>query len=125
MMRSPTLSSPRTLPVWLAALLAMLAAVTASPAAKVKVWHHHATAQHDKAQFQQTVVSSEGALRLSRQFKPLANLDATHVWDVVEDNEALQLIKGIADPQEAAKKLMDTALEKGSTDNITCVVIHL
>ena len=39
-------------------------------AAKVKVWHQHAPAQYDKAQLKQTVVSSEGALRLSRQLRP-------------------------------------------------------
>jgi hypothetical protein len=54
-------------------------------AAKVKVWHQHAPAQYEKAQLQQTVVSSEGALRLSRQLKPLAALNVTHVWDIVED----------------------------------------
>jgi hypothetical protein len=31
------------------------------------------------------VVSSEGALRLSRELKPLVGLDATRVWDIVED----------------------------------------
>jgi hypothetical protein len=56
-------------------------------AAKVKVWHQHAPGQYDKAQLKQTVVSSEGALRLSRQLRPLAGLDASHVWDVVEDRE--------------------------------------
>jgi hypothetical protein len=61
----------------------------ASPlqAAKVKVWHHHAPANYDKAQLKQTVVSNEGALRLSRQLRPLAGLDATHVWDLVEDRQ--------------------------------------
>src|SRR5712691_2225175 len=54
-------------------------------AAKVKVWHHDAPSHYDKAQLKQAVVSSEGALRLSRQLKLLAGLDATHVWDVVED----------------------------------------
>ena len=57
------------------------------PAAKVKVWHHHAPSHYDKAQFKHAVVSSEGALRLSREVKPLAGLDATHVWDVVEDRD--------------------------------------
>src|SRR5262249_29208116 len=52
-------------------------------AAKVKVWHHHNAAHHDKAQFKHAVVSSEGALRLSRELKLLAGLDATHVWDVI------------------------------------------
>jgi hypothetical protein len=54
-------------------------------AAKVKVWHQHTPAQYEKAQFKQAVVSSEGTLRLARQLRPLAGLDASHVWDMVED----------------------------------------
>jgi hypothetical protein len=69
----------------LAALLTV--AVATSEAGKVKVWHHHTPAQYDKAQLKQAVVSNEGALRLSRQLKPLAGLDATHVWDVAEDRD--------------------------------------
>jgi hypothetical protein len=53
--------------------------------AKVKVWHHHTAAHHDKARFQQAVLSTEGALRLARQVKPFAGLDAAHVWAVAED----------------------------------------
>jgi hypothetical protein len=56
-------------------------------AAKIKVWQHHTPAQYEKAQFKHSVVSSEGALRLSRRLKPLAGIDATHVWDVVEDKD--------------------------------------
>jgi hypothetical protein len=53
----------------------------------VKVWHHHAPAHYDKAQLKQAVISSEGAVRLSRQLRPLAGLDATHVWDLAEDRD--------------------------------------
>jgi hypothetical protein len=56
-------------------------------AAKVKVWHHHNSSHYEKAKFKNMVVSNDGALRLSRQLKPLASLDATHVWDVVEDKQ--------------------------------------
>lgn len=56
-----------------------------SQAAKVKVWHHNSPAHYEKARLKHTVVSSEGFLRLSRQLKPLASVEATHVWDVVED----------------------------------------
>jgi outer membrane protein assembly factor BamB len=56
-------------------------------AAKVKVWHQHTPAQYDKAQLKQVVLSNEGVLRLSRQVRPLAGLDATHVWDMVEDRD--------------------------------------
>ena len=70
---------------WAAAAALILCVSATSQAAKVKVWHHHAPAHYDKAQLKQTVISSEGAVRLSRQLKPLAAVEATHVWDVVED----------------------------------------
>jgi hypothetical protein len=57
------------------------------PAAKVKVWYQHTPAQYDKAQLKQMVLSNEGVLRLSRQLRPLAGLDAAHVWDMVEDRD--------------------------------------
>lgn len=71
-------------------ILAATAAVilclpTLVEAAKVKVWHHHTPAHYDKARLHHVVISNEGAIRLARQLKPFANLDATHVWDVLED----------------------------------------
>jgi hypothetical protein len=56
-------------------------------AAKVKVWHQHAPADYARARLRQAVVSNEGTLRLSRQLRPLADLDATHVWDLAEDGD--------------------------------------
>jgi sugar lactone lactonase YvrE len=69
-----------------AAVLALVATVPCQ-AGKVKVWHHHTPAQYDKAQLKGAVVSNEGAVRLSRQLRPLAGLDATHVWDLAEDRD--------------------------------------
>ncbi len=57
--------------------------------AKVKVWDQHTPAHYEKAQFQQAVVSSEGVIRLGRQLKPFADLDAAHVWDLVEVNDGV------------------------------------
>jgi hypothetical protein len=57
----------------------------AGQAAKVKVWYQGAASHYEKAHLKQVVVSSEGALRLSRDLKPLVGLDATHVWSIVED----------------------------------------
>ena len=65
----------------------MLLCPSLLPAAKVKVWHQHTPAQYDKAQLKEMVLSNEGVLRLSRQLRPLAGLDATHVWDMVEDRD--------------------------------------
>jgi hypothetical protein len=68
-----------------------LAAVCAGPAlpecqaGKVKVWHQHTPAHYDRAQWKDAVLSSEGTLRLARQLRPLAALDADHVWDIAED----------------------------------------
>ena len=78
MMRSSALVIFGTMSLW-------LCGSPPARAAKVKVWHHHSPSHHDKAQLKQAVVSSEGALRLSRQLKPLVGIDAMHVWDVVED----------------------------------------
>src|SRR5205823_12946825 len=65
--------------------LAFLCAIPAGQAAKVKTWQQQLPSHFDKAQFKNAIVTSEGNLRLSRQVKMLANLEAAHVWDVVED----------------------------------------
>jgi hypothetical protein len=58
---------------------------TSLHAAKIKVWHPATPAHYEKAQFKGIVISNEGALRLSRDVKPLLGLDATHAWSIVED----------------------------------------
>src|SRR5688572_24174711 len=68
------------------AILAPLLFAWPASAAKVKVWLHTTPKDFDKAQLKQVVVTSEGTLRLARQLRPLASLEAAHVWDVVEDN---------------------------------------
>jgi hypothetical protein len=71
---------------------AFLCLPTLSQAAKVKVWHQHTPSHYDRAHFKDTVVSSEGSLRLAHQLRPLATLDATHVWDVIEDKDGNLLV---------------------------------
>src|SRR5689334_6020927 len=73
--------------LWLLALVSWSLCPLPGRAAKVKVWHQHSPAHYDKAAFRHAVLSSEGTLRLSRQLKPLATLDASHVWDMVEDRD--------------------------------------
>ncbi|PKU59884.1 probable protein phosphatase 2C 59 [Dendrobium catenatum] len=46
------------------------------------------------------------------------------LWDVVTNEEAVAMIKPIDDPEEAAKRLMQEAYQRGSADNITCVVVR-
>lgn len=47
------------------------------------------------------------------------------LWDVVEDHDACEMIKDIKDPHEAAKFLVRYALENGTTDNVTVMVVFL
>ncbi|CEQ43008.1 SPOSA6832_04878 [Sporobolomyces salmonicolor] len=47
------------------------------------------------------------------------------LWDVCTDQEAVDLIKGCTDPQEASQKLLDHALSNFSTDNLSVLVVSL
>jgi hypothetical protein len=67
------------------ALLAVSVLATSARAGKVKLWHHHTPSHFEKARRQQVVVTNEGTLRLARQLRPLARLEAAHVWAVLED----------------------------------------
>ncbi|OAY67078.1 putative protein phosphatase 2C 59 [Ananas comosus] len=47
------------------------------------------------------------------------------LWDVVSNEEAVAMIKSIEDPEQAAKRLLQEAYQRGSADNITCVVVRI
>lgn len=46
------------------------------------------------------------------------------LWDVCEDQDAVDLIRTLQDPQEASKRLLDHALSNYSTDNLSIMVIR-
>ncbi|GER45116.1 protein phosphatase 2C family protein [Striga asiatica] len=46
------------------------------------------------------------------------------LWDVVTNEEAVSMTRPISDPEEAAKRLMQEAHQRGSGDNITVVVVR-
>lgn len=46
------------------------------------------------------------------------------MWDVCSDQEAVDLIRGVKDPQAASKALVEHALNRFSTDNLTCMVVR-
>ncbi|KAH0461680.1 hypothetical protein IEQ34_009255 [Dendrobium chrysotoxum] len=46
------------------------------------------------------------------------------LWDVVSNEEAVAMVKPIYDPEQAAKSLLQEASQRGSADNITCVVVR-
>lgn len=47
------------------------------------------------------------------------------MWDVCSDQEACELIRNVYDPQEASKILVDHALSRFSSDNLSCMVVRL
>ncbi|CAK7273637.1 mgpp2cl-1, protein phosphatase 2C-like protein 1 [Sporothrix epigloea] len=46
------------------------------------------------------------------------------LWDVCNDQDAVNLIRSVADPVVAAKMLVEHALAHFSTDNLSCMVIR-
>ncbi|GJM93895.1 hypothetical protein PR202_ga10488 [Eleusine coracana subsp. coracana] len=46
------------------------------------------------------------------------------LWDVVSNEHAVAFVKGEDDPEAAAQKLTEIAFKRGSTDNITCIVVE-
>ena len=65
--------------------------------------------------------TSETALTSDDEFLILA---CDGVWDVCSDQNAVDLIRDIKDPQEASEKLLSHAMEKFSTDNLSVIVIR-
>ncbi|OQO14871.1 hypothetical protein B0A48_00253 [Cryoendolithus antarcticus] len=46
------------------------------------------------------------------------------LWDVCSDQESVDLIRNTQDPQQASKQLVEHALARFSTDNLSCMVIR-
>ncbi|PWY66068.1 PP2C-domain-containing protein [Aspergillus heteromorphus CBS 117.55] len=46
------------------------------------------------------------------------------LWDVCSDQEAVDLVRNVPDAQDASKILVDHALARFSTDNLSCMVIR-
>lgn len=46
------------------------------------------------------------------------------LWDVTDDQDAIDLVKGVVDPQEAAQRLLGHALSNFSTDNTSVMVVR-
>nr|XP_009380978.1 PREDICTED: probable protein phosphatase 2C 10 isoform X3 [Musa acuminata subsp. malaccensis] len=47
------------------------------------------------------------------------------IWEVMSNKEAIEIARKATDPQAAARQLTTEALERDSTDDISCVVIEL
>mmetsp|Transcript_11495 Transcript_11495/g.70686 ORF Transcript_11495/g.70686 Transcript_11495/m.70686 type:complete len:185 (-) Transcript_11495:1796-2350(-) len=46
------------------------------------------------------------------------------VWDVISNEEAVRTVQEASNPKEAAKSLVQEAFERGSTDNISAIVVE-
>ncbi|KAF2462193.1 phosphatase 2C-like domain-containing protein [Lineolata rhizophorae] len=46
------------------------------------------------------------------------------LWDVCSDQEAVDLVRNTQDPQAASKQLVDHALARFSTDNLSCMIVR-
>ncbi|KAF2005563.1 PP2C-domain-containing protein [Amniculicola lignicola CBS 123094] len=46
------------------------------------------------------------------------------LWDVCSDQEAVDLVRSTQDPQAASKALVEHALARFSTDNLSCMVVR-
>jgi len=46
------------------------------------------------------------------------------LWDVTEDQDAVDLIRSTSDPQKASKILLDFAIQNYSTDNLSVMVVR-
>lgn len=51
-------------------------------------------------------------------------MPSLQLWDVIEDQAAVELVRGTNDPKEAAELLMETAYKNYSTDNVTVLVVR-
>ena len=56
--------------------------------------------------------------------KASADIVFQQLWDVCSDQEAVDLVRNIHDPQQASKVLVDHALGRFSTDNLSCMVVR-
>ena len=46
------------------------------------------------------------------------------LWDVVDDQGAVDLVRGTLDPKRAADQLLEYAYNHYSTDNVTVLVVR-
>lgn len=66
------------------------------------------------------IVACDGVSRILATYT-----DNHQLWDVCEDQDAVDLVRGFDDAQDASKMLLDHALGNYSTDNLSVMVIRL
>ena len=51
-------------------------------------------------------------------------LTFSQLWDVCTDQDAVDLVRTVQDPQLSSKMLVEHALSRFSTDNLSCMVVR-
>lgn len=69
------------------------------------------------------IIACDGVSTLSVALDHLAYF-IIKLWDVTEDQEAVDLVRNVMDAQQMAKILLDHALAKFSSDNVTVMVLR-
>ncbi|KAE8728241.1 putative protein phosphatase 2C 76 [Hibiscus syriacus] len=62
-------------------------------------------------------------IEIDEEFELLV-LASDGLWDVVPNQDAISLAQEEEEPEVAAIKLTETAFTRGSTDNVTCIVVR-
>lgn len=68
---------------------------------------------------------SDFLTRFLPRFGLIGFLSRTQLWDVCSDQEAVDLVRNVQDPQDASKMLVDYALGRFSSDNLSCMIVRL
>lgn len=82
-----------TLAVWCVVAVAFI------QGAKIRFFQHHQPSHFEKAELHNTVLVSDGSIRLAQQVKPLATLKVAHIWCLVEDSQG-RLVAGTGNEGE-------------------------
>jgi serine/threonine protein phosphatase PrpC len=65
-----------------------------------------------------------GPIPLDPQRIPFLILACDGLWDIIDDTEAINIVSSIPNVEEAACRLRDSALQRGSNDNISVIVVR-
>lgn len=65
-----------------------------------------------------------GSSNFSRRYPALTSETSRQLWDVTDDQTAVDLIRKVEDAQEASRVLLDYAITNYSTDNLSVMVVR-
>ncbi|WFD18564.1 protein-serine/threonine phosphatase [Malassezia caprae] len=69
-------------------------------------------------------ITEKGGFLLNNRVNGDFSMKEFVLWDVVSDQDAVDFVSKIAEPQQAASSLLKHALEKFSTDNTSIMIVR-